>query len=385
MQFFSKNSKNYQASEDYNPYRQFFSLCTPDWIAERPELSLGAKMCFGQLAGFAGKNGKCYPSHAALSKKLGVSERQTIRYIRELEKNRLIRVERQGFARSNRYFFIRHPWMEGRFRNDAPPEVTDTSLHMMTDMSPEKKHIKESETTTTAKAPASVVVVSSEPEKKLREKPDTVLQAGSKAGKAAVPEEIPNQLQGKTGLSLQAHPEPERLPEPEDRLASVLKKIPEEYRKKLTPLIRAKLKAGKTPEVIVANALYSIAHKPQKLQAYTGCAIDKDYAGSSGWVPEDVQQEAQAALKAQQERLQKEAEEESLRQQNVEKENALREKARERFKQMPTEEQQKLRNAFLKQAKPFEVRRFLKMRAMEILKNIAFMDFIAMDHACVSP
>jgi len=49
------------------------------------------------------------------------------------------------------------------------------------------------------------------------------------------------------------------------------------------------------------------------------------------------------------------------------------------------EEQQKLENAFLKQAKPFEVRRFLKMRAMEILKNIAFMDFIAMDHACVSP
>jgi len=48
----------------------------------------------------------------------------------------------------------------------------------------------------------------------------------------------------------------------------------------------------------VANALYSIAHKPQKLQAYTGCAIDKDYAGSSGWVPEDTQQEAQAALKA---------------------------------------------------------------------------------------
>jgi len=69
----------------------------------------------------------------------------------------------------------------------------------------------------------------------------------------------------------------------------------------------------------------------------------------------------------------------------VEKENALREKARERFKQMPTEEQQKLKTAFLKQARPFEVRRFLKMRAMEILKNIAFMDFIAMDHACVSP
>ncbi|WP_124330519.1 hypothetical protein [Desulfonema ishimotonii] len=165
----------------------------------------------------------------------------------------------------------------------------------------------------------------------------------------------------------------------------MLEKIPEEYRKKLTPLMRAKLKAGKSPETIVANALYSIAHKPQRLQAYTGGAIDKDYAGSSGWVPVDAQQEARAALRAQQEEARKEAEEEALRQQNVEKENALREKARERFKQMPTEEQQNLRNAFLKQAKPFEVRRFLKMRAMEILKNIAFMDFIVMNYACVSP
>jgi len=51
---------------------------------------------------------------------------------------------------------------------------------------------------------------------------------------------------------------------------------------------------------------------------------------------------------------------------------------------MSTKEQQNLKNAFLKQAKPFEVRRFLKTRAMEILKNIAFMDFIAMDYACVS-
>jgi len=373
----------FRAKKDKN-----FSVVSNTYLDDR-RLSLKAK---GLLTCLLSKpdNWKIYVSY--LQKQSPDGRDSIYSGLRELErfgyiKKNMVRDEK-GIIRGAGYIVIENPDspeapQEPESQPENPhPGFQDTGNPKLlnTDSEPILK-----KRTTDDKAPASVVVVSSEPGKKLRKKPDTVLQAGSKAGKAAVPEEIPGHLRETSEPFLQAYPEPESSPEPEDELASVLEKIPEEYRKKLTPLIRAKLKAGKPPEVIVANALYSIAHKPQKLQAYTGCAIDKDYAGSSGWVPEDVQQEAQAALRAQQKKLRKEAEEEAIRQQNVEKENALREKARERFRQMSAEEQQNLRNAFLKQAHPFTVKRFLRLPFANICNNIPFLDFIAMAHACVSP
>ena len=69
----------------FNPYRVFQGAFAPFWLLEHRGLGAGAKLCYIRLLGFAGRDGRCYPSVETLGNSLGVSDRQALDYVKELE------------------------------------------------------------------------------------------------------------------------------------------------------------------------------------------------------------------------------------------------------------------------------------------------------------
>jgi len=99
----------------YNPWMLSSGLFVHNWLARRPEVSPGAKLVFGRLCQFAGRNGLAWPSHCKLGTELGYSSRQARRLVTELESCGLIRrigrTRENGSTKSNGYEFIGHQWM----------------------------------------------------------------------------------------------------------------------------------------------------------------------------------------------------------------------------------------------------------------------------------
>ena len=100
-----------EVGKRFNPYNLFHGCYVPEWLARRREISQGAKLLYGRLIRFAGKNGKCNPRSDILSNELGVSRRQIVEYLKELKEHELIEAERKGRGRSNDYFFLFHLWI----------------------------------------------------------------------------------------------------------------------------------------------------------------------------------------------------------------------------------------------------------------------------------
>lgn len=100
--------------EFVNPYRMFNGSWVPNWLLERPELSLGTKVTYARLAQYAGKNGVAYPRMEVLGRSLGISGRQASTHVAELVAHGLIHVESGKQAgTANKYHFRKHPWFEG--------------------------------------------------------------------------------------------------------------------------------------------------------------------------------------------------------------------------------------------------------------------------------
>jgi Helix-turn-helix domain len=97
----------------FNPYKVFQGAFAPFWLLELPKLGSGAKLCYIRLLGFAGKDGRCYPSLDTLGTSLGVSERQARDYVKELERAGLIRIEQRGLRKTNVYLFVWTAEMQG--------------------------------------------------------------------------------------------------------------------------------------------------------------------------------------------------------------------------------------------------------------------------------
>ena len=135
---------------------------TPEWLLKRKDVSIGAKMIYGRLARYAGKDSYCYPKKKTLADEVGLSVRQLHRYINELVDLKLIHVERKGLNRPNKYTFLEHEWMQGYFISDktdmahqdktdvAGQDVTDMAHHDVTDVadpyireSKEKNHLRD--------------------------------------------------------------------------------------------------------------------------------------------------------------------------------------------------------------------------------------------------
>jgi len=311
------------------PYKMFVGCFLPNWLLKRKGLSLGAKVCYARLCQFSGENGKCYPSQETLAEELSTSSRNIRNYLKELEAVKLIETVRSGNTKPNRYLFPEHEMMclksdrkdssgqDGGDRKDSSgqndSDRKDSSAHDRKDSSYKEKQLRESETTTEENQGKGVVVVS-----------------------------------------------------------SVLERIPEEYREELKALVESKLDAGKSPESIVLNILYTISHAPApgKLGIYASKAVDNKYAENSAWTPKAEKKKPEVNH----EQIQAEAEERE-RQRRVEAEAEEIEREKQRFLSLPEAEKERLRQEFLKIAKPFDAKR-IRRGSAEVHNLPSFLYFL---------
>ncbi len=122
----------------FNPYRMFVGAFIPNDILRNPKLTFGAKVIYARLCQYSGEKGECFPAIETLSAEVGIQKRQCLRYIEELEKMKLIRIDRPTgkdklFHKTNRYCFI---WNEIFDQNDTSESVvSDTSGNVVSDTS----------------------------------------------------------------------------------------------------------------------------------------------------------------------------------------------------------------------------------------------------------
>jgi len=103
-----------------NPFTGAFFI--PTWLLMRPEVSQGAKLCYGRLCQYADKK-ECFPTQSDLANELGLKTRlQVIRYIGELKSLKLIVAVKSRLQGRNVYKFLYHEWMCGFM-----PNVQDTA------------------------------------------------------------------------------------------------------------------------------------------------------------------------------------------------------------------------------------------------------------------
>jgi hypothetical protein len=109
--------------ERFVPWRRFKTYyLIPDPVMAA-DISPGAKLCWGVLARFAGKDGRCFPTMQTIGRQIGVSERQAKSYIAELTRERYIVRTRGGSRRSNQYSFLWHSTFEVADGQDASQQT----------------------------------------------------------------------------------------------------------------------------------------------------------------------------------------------------------------------------------------------------------------------
>lgn len=91
----------------------------PNWLLKRKELSQGAKLLYGRLSQFAGKNGHAFPGHKRLGEELGKSDRMIRKYLTELKKHRLVEWERKDRTDVNSYHFLKHEWQDNERKDSS--------------------------------------------------------------------------------------------------------------------------------------------------------------------------------------------------------------------------------------------------------------------------
>jgi len=74
-----------EVGQPFNPFKLFNGIFIPDALVLARGISAGAKITYGRLARYAGENGECYPAVPTLASEIGLSERQTQRYLAELD------------------------------------------------------------------------------------------------------------------------------------------------------------------------------------------------------------------------------------------------------------------------------------------------------------
>ena len=107
INMYEVRSVGLKKGDNYIPHKRFIGYIIPNSLSEVTNLSHGAKMCFGRLCQYAGKNGKCFPSYEALGKELGVSKRTSIRRVNELVDYGLIKIK-HNTGDTNNFIFTWH-------------------------------------------------------------------------------------------------------------------------------------------------------------------------------------------------------------------------------------------------------------------------------------
>ncbi len=94
--------------EPINPYNQFLCAPIPLGVLEDPKLTHGAKLLYGRLMLFSGKDGQCNPSNQTLAKKLAVSPDSITRWLGELRRQGYITTKFNGQGGTPDHTFRMH-------------------------------------------------------------------------------------------------------------------------------------------------------------------------------------------------------------------------------------------------------------------------------------
>jgi hypothetical protein len=134
--------------QPFNPYRLFTGIFIPEALVRSKLVSPGAKMAYGRLARYAGKDGRCFPAVSNLALEIGIGARQAQKYLAELEKAKLIRRRIRFSDRaqaSNSIEFLWHPLFQDRVNDPSGEGVNDPSPGGVNDRSPKESQIEESQ------------------------------------------------------------------------------------------------------------------------------------------------------------------------------------------------------------------------------------------------
>jgi (p)ppGpp synthase/HD superfamily hydrolase len=80
--------------QQYNPYKLFCGVKVHHWLMRRTEISQGAKLCFAALHEFIEENSTTQLVFDEFVKYFGSTAKETLKYLRELEKLKLIKKEK---------------------------------------------------------------------------------------------------------------------------------------------------------------------------------------------------------------------------------------------------------------------------------------------------
>ena len=121
--------------EPFNPYGLFNGIFVPEAVCRYRGLTLGAKAIYGRLCRYAGSDGAVFPSIPTLASELGIGKTQARKYVKELEGQYFIAVDRKnrhftftGAGGSNRYVFLWHVAFDGeggKLRKSPPVRKTE--------------------------------------------------------------------------------------------------------------------------------------------------------------------------------------------------------------------------------------------------------------------
>jgi len=109
-------------------------------VAAAHNLSPGAKLTYGILCRFAGKDGACYPTSRTIAQHLGVSERHVKRYLAELVNRGYIERERGDRRGPNNYYFLWRPEFAGFELEGTNPSPREGKYS-----SPKENHLRETD------------------------------------------------------------------------------------------------------------------------------------------------------------------------------------------------------------------------------------------------
>lgn len=102
--------------EIFNPYKVFHDVYIPNCICKLTTITASAKLIWGRLAQYAGKNGFCCPKQKTLADELGISLMTVVRGLKELKDNKFISIAPPAgksimMHESNQYKFLWHECM----------------------------------------------------------------------------------------------------------------------------------------------------------------------------------------------------------------------------------------------------------------------------------
>ena len=75
----------------------------PNFILKDPNLSVGAKVAYAMFLSYAWHNDSCFPGQDRLAEDMGMSRSRVTEFVGELQRAKLVTIERRGQGKTNLY------------------------------------------------------------------------------------------------------------------------------------------------------------------------------------------------------------------------------------------------------------------------------------------